>query len=121
MHAQNIGQQSNIDHAEYVADINGARALISPRALMSLERLRSIDVDRYFQLPRQLYEFLVWARKNGEESNKFKVVETLPDCAKCERVGPFICLTDDGRTPLCVEHAQEYKPIECLFMEDSYL
>ncbi len=121
MHTQNIGSNYILDTNEYLVDVEEARALISPKPMMSLERLASLDVDRYFQLPRQLYELLMWSKENGEKSKKFKEVEQLPICSheECTRFGPFVCKVQKERAAFCVDHAQSFKPVECLFVKEN--
>ena len=118
---QNIGNNALLDNNEYIVDVEHARALISPKPLMSLERLASFDADRYFQLPRQLYELLMWSKQNGEVSTKFKEVEQLPICSheECTRFGPFVCKVQKERIAFCVDHAQSFKPVECLFVKEN--
>ena len=118
---QNIGSNYILDTNEYLVDVEEARALISPKPMMSLERLASLDVDRYFQLPRQLYELLMWSKENGEKSKKFKEVEQLPICSheECTRFGPFVCKVQKERAAFCVDHAQSFKPVECLFVKEN--
>lgn len=125
MHLQNIGIEEGIDTNEYIAEINGEVAMISPRPMMTIERLQAHHTLRYFQLPRQVYEFLDWGRKNGEESSKFRMVNELPSCEEhwesmgIKVPGPFGCSTENGLHFMCPEHATSYRPVECLFVEGN--
>lgn len=125
IYLQNVGTEEGIDSNEYVAEINGHTAMISPRPMMTLERLRAHHTVMYFQLPRQTYEFLDWGRQNGETSNKFRMVKMLPLCEEhlesmgIKVPGPFACQTENGKHYMCPEHATSYRPLECLFVEDE--
>lgn len=121
---QNVGTQEGIDSDEYIVMSGEETALISPKPMMESERLQQFHSVRYFALPRQIYEFLDWNRKNGETSENFRIVKRLPMCEDHLEMmirvpGPFGCRTENGMHYMCPDHAVHYKPIECLFVEEE--
>lgn len=124
VHIQNTGIDTRIDADEYLVESGDDTVLISPKAMMSSERVIGLGVSRYFQLPRQVYDFLNWGRMHDDQSNKYRVVSRLPLCEihqannNVEVPAPFICLTPVGSKYLCPECAVNYTPVECLFEEE---
>ncbi len=121
---QNVGTQEGIDKDEYIVFSGDDIAMISPKPMMPVERLEAFSTHKYFALPRQIYEFLEWSRKNGDTSDRFRIVARLPMCEEhidmmIKVPGPFGCRTESGLHYMCPEHATQYKPVECLFVEEE--
>lgn len=121
---QNTGIDDRIDNNEYLVESGSDMVLVSPKPMMVTERLNWLGVTRYFQLPRQAYEFLDWGRNHGDQSNKYRMVVALPLCEihlanmEMEVPAPFICKTTLGMKYLCPECALNYQPVEVLFVEE---